>query len=73
MPCRRAQFVLDLAQDGVAIGLEGGIAGPDPVDDLHAGIAAMGVNADQAAARRNARTSGATTFDALNSTLARAR
>ena len=68
--------MLDLAQDRVAIGLERIIAGPDLIDDFDAGIVAVRMDADQPAARppgRSARTSGVTTLEALNSTLARAR
>ena len=36
----QAELVLDLAQDLVAIGLEGIVTGPDLVDDLDAGIVA---------------------------------
>jgi hypothetical protein len=73
VPRGGAQLVLDLAQDRVTIGLEGIIAGPDLIDDLDAGIVAVGMDADQPAAGPQRRTSGVTTFDALNSTLARAR
>ena len=41
MSCRGPQLVLDLTQDGVAIRREGIVAGPYPLDDLHAGIVAM--------------------------------
>ena len=50
MPRRRAEFMLDLAQDRVAIGLEGIVAGPDLVDDLDPRILAMRMDADQPAA-----------------------
>ena len=50
MPRRRAEFVLDLAQDGVTIRLKGIVAGPDPLDDFHAGIVAVRMDADQPAA-----------------------
>jgi hypothetical protein len=65
--------MLDLTQDGVTIGCERIIAGPDPIDDLHPRIISVRMDADQSPPARSERTSGATTFDALNSTLARAR
>jgi hypothetical protein len=50
MPRRRAEFVLDLSQDGVAIGGEGVLARPYVVDDFEARIAAMRMDADKPAA-----------------------
>ena len=51
MPHGRAQFTLDLAQDRVAVGLEWIVTGPELVDDFDAGIVAVGMDADQPAAR----------------------
>jgi hypothetical protein len=51
VPRGRAKLVLDLAQDGVAVGLEGIIARPDLIDDLDAGIPAVRMDADQPPAR----------------------
>ena len=65
--------MLDLAQDRVAVGLEGIVAGPDLIDDLDAGILAVRMDADQPAAGPQRLTSGVTILEALNSTLARAR
>ena len=65
--------MLDLAQDRIAIGTEGIVTRPDLVDDLDARIIATRMDADQPPPGRNDRTSGVTTFEALNSTLARAR
>jgi hypothetical protein len=47
----RTEFALDRAQDRVPVGLEGIIARPDLVDDLDAGVVAVGVEADQPPAR----------------------
>jgi hypothetical protein len=43
--------MLDLSQDGMAIGGEGILAGPDAVDDFDSGVVAIGMDADQPAAR----------------------
>ena len=50
----RSQLMLDLAQQRVAVGLERVFAGPDLIDDLHAGILAMRMDADQPPARTQA-------------------
>ena len=43
----RAELVLDLAQDRIAVGLERIVAGPDLIDDLDPRILAMRMDADQ--------------------------